>query len=200
MEIENGKILIEEKNNVILIKDSNKENRQYAVYINNDKDNIKYFDNLVEASLYYNSKILSESKQIEQLKSGLKQVSQFVTFATILQLELDYDIDEITKSNLKQLHLVYEEYLDIDSYNLISDEIYDLVKKFDINEIRLAIIQYLKENNVETSKIDNDELEGMINDVVYYSVESDSDPISLIWMEDYFQGKVDELNGEEELE
>lgn len=198
MQSDNEQIIIEENNNVSLFKDISKEKNKYIVYDKNNED-IKSFDSLVEASLCFNSKILNERKQIEFLKRGLKQVPSFVTFATILQRELEYNVDEIYENNFKQLQLVYDDYLECDSYKLISKELYELAERYDFSEIKSFVIDYLTDNDIEIEKIEREILDEIIKDAISYAYETNNESKALIWMEDYLQIKVDELKKEEEI-
>ena len=113
----------------------------------------KYFDNLVQASFLYESKIFNQKQQIENLKEILKEINDFVRFGAIVELETNYDNDAISEGDLKKLEIIYDEYTSNDEFHLLSEEIDNLEESYNINSIRDMIQEYLYDNDIDSNLI-----------------------------------------------
>ena len=74
----------------------------------------------------------------------------------------------------------------------------DRENELNFESIKENVVDYLKEMKIDITKVSNEEIADMVDDVLDYSVENNEEPSSLIWNQEYLEGIVDELSENEE--
>lgn len=158
-------------------------------------------DNLMSANAVYEKLALTPSKKIENTMEAFKDIEPFIFFSAVVEYEQDEAKTEITRNDLKTLDIIYDEFISNDEIHLLSEEVRDLEEDYNYNRIANDIREYLEEQGVDKIQISLDDIDEMIDDVIEESITDGTDPSSLIWIEGYLDGKVDEyLNNNEEEE
>lgn len=193
--------VLELKNNIALIKTEN----EYIIASGISKSNGKvdwiqgrYFNNLLEASMVFNEKTNTVAEQVQNLKNALNQINHFTYFSSIVENETENEKEKITEYDIKKLDKLYDEYISNDDCTLLSKGIMDRENELNFESIKENVVDYLKEMKIDITKVSNEEIADMVDDVLDYSVENNEEPSSLIWNQEYLEGIVDELSENEE--
>lgn len=159
-----------------------------------------YRDNLLSATVVYEKMALLQRQKIENTMEAFKDIEPFIFFSAVVEYEQDEAKTEITRNDLKTLDIIYDEFISNDEIHLLSEEVRDLEQNYDYNRIANDVREYLEDQGVDKIQISPDDIDEMVDDVIEESMNTGTDPSSLIWIDGYLDGKVDEYleNNEEE--
>lgn len=182
-------------NPVALLKKNNEYIIASGFKITDKENNIiewnqgHYRDNLFSATAVFQNMVLNKQTRIENMIKAFRDTENFVLVSSILQFEANREKEKITDFDYQKLEYIYDRY--------VSNE----GEENSFESIEEEIIDYLKDEGVNVSKVTNKEIAEMVQDVFDESIEKETDISSLIWGEDYLDGKVEELlerDGEED--
>lgn len=160
-----------------------------------------YRENLLSATAIFQNKVLDKQTRIENMMKLFGDTENFIFVASILQFEADRGKEKITDFDYSKLEYIYDKYISNEEMSLLSGDIKDIEEENSFEAIEQEIIDYLKDNGVDVNKVTNEEIAEIVQDVFDESIEKETDISSLIWGEDYLDGKVEELlerDGEED--
>ena len=159
-----------------------------------------YRDNLLSATVVYEKMALLQRQKIENTIEAFKDIEPFILFSSVIEHEQDDSKVEIDDYDLKTLEIIYDEFISNDEMKLLSEEVKDLEENYNYHRIANDIREYLEDQGVDKIQISPDDIDEMVEDVIEESMNTGTDPSSLIWIDGYLDGKVDEYleNNEEE--
>lgn len=159
-----------------------------------------YRDNLLSATVVYEKMALLQRQKIENTIEAFKDIEPFILFSSVIEHEQDDSKVEIDDYDLKTLKIIYDEFISNDEMKLLSEEVKDLEENYNYHRIANDIREYLEDQGVDKIQISPDDIDEMVEDVIEESMNTGTDPSSLIWIDGYLDGKVDEYleNNEEE--
>ena len=216
--IEQGKVYDSDLGNVYCLENNrNKEGIEYALLQKDKKyiiacgvnidENSKlswwngiYRDNLLSATVVYEKMALLQRQKIENTIEAFKDIEPFILFSSVIEHEQDEVKSEITGNDFKKLNLIYDKFISNDEIHLLSEEVRDLEENYNYNKIANDVREYLEDQGVDKIQISPEDIDEMVDDVIEESMNTGTDPSSLIWIDGYLDGKVDEYleNNEEE--
>lgn len=159
-----------------------------------------YRDNLLSATVVYEKMALLQRQKIENTIEAFKDIEPFIFFSSVVEHEQDDSKVEIDHYDLKTLKIIYDEFISNDEMKLLSEEVKDLEENYNYHRIANDIREYLEDQGVDKIQISPDDIDEIVDDVIEESMNTGTDPSSLIWIDGYLDGKVDEYleNNEEE--
>ena len=216
--IEQGKVYDSDLGNVYCLENNrNKEGIEYALLQKDKKyiiacgvnidENSKlswwngiYRDSLLSATVVYEKMALPQKEKIENTMEAFKDIEPFIFFSSVVEHEQDDLKVEIDDYDLKTLKIIYDEFISNDEMKLLSEEVKDLEENYNYYRIANDIREYLEDQGVDKIQISLEDINEMVDDVIEESMNTGTDPSSLIWIDGYLDGKVDEYleNNEEE--
>lgn len=194
-------------NPVALLKKNNEYIIASGFKITDKENNIiewnqgHYRDNLFSATAVFQNMVLNKQTRIENMIKAFRDTENFVLVSSILQFEANREKEKITDFDYQKLEYIYDRYVSNEEMSLLSSDIKEIEEENSFESIEEEIIDYLKDEGVNVSKVTNKEIAEMVQDVFDESIEKETDISSLIWGEDYLDGKVEELlerDGEED--
>lgn len=188
-----------------------KKNNEYIIAsgfeIKDKKNNIidwkqgHYRDNLFSATAIFQNKVLDKQTRIENMMKLFRDSENFVLVASILQFEANEEKERITDFDYQKLEYIYDRYISNNEMSLISENIKDIEEENSFETIEEEVIDYLRDEGVDVLNVTNEEIAEIVQDVLEESIQRETDISSLIWVEDYLNGKIEELlNRENERE
>lgn len=216
--IEQGKVYDSDLGNVYCLENNrNKEGIEYALLQKDKKyiiacgvdvdENSKlswwngiYRDSLLSATVVYEKMALLQRQKIENTIEAFKDIEPFILFSSVIEHEQDEVKSEITGNDFKKLNLIYDKFISNDEIHLLSEEVRDLEENYNYNKIANDVREYLEDQGVDKIQISPEDIDEIVDDVIEGSIITETDPSSLIWIDGYLDGKVDEYleNNEEE--
>lgn len=186
-------------NPVALLKKNNEYIIASGFKITDKENNIiewnqgHYRDNLFSATAVFQNMVLNKQTRIENMMKAFRDTENFVLVASILQFETNREKEKITDFDYQKLEYIYDRYVSNEETSLISENIKDIEEENSFESIEEEVIDYLKDEGVDVNKVENEEIAGIVQDVFDESIIRNESIGSLIWGEDYLEGKVEEL-------
>lgn len=198
----NNNYLVIDRNNLLVLF---KDDKNYCVTPESnmkgnkiiDINKVSSFSTLMPAVGLFEKYSLPLKEQLESLAKTFNEVDNKTLVFSILEHEESWST-EINNVDIKVLENIYDDFIDNDGINLLSDEIKELENKYSYKTLENEVIDKLKENGINPNLIPNDKLENIYDDILEEAINEDTDVETIIEFSDYLDGTIEELQKEQE--